>query len=78
MDFTRTDNNQQNKNKEGFRGDKRPTSKDTEKKRILIVEDSQLKNVDEDKLSNETKTVKVKSVGGMITENLIKNVEHNE
>ena len=47
-------------------------------KKILIVGDSQLKRIDENKLSNSSKSVKVTAVGGMRTENLMSYVEHDK
>ena len=47
-------------------------------KKILIVGDAQLKRIDENKLSNNSKTVKVTAVGGMRIENLTSHVEHDK
>ena len=47
-------------------------------KKILIVGDSQLKRIDENKLSNNSKSVKVTAVGGMRIENLMSHVEHDK
>ena len=46
-------------------------------KKILIVGDSQLKRIDDNKLSNNSKSVKVTAVGGMRIENLMNHVEHD-
>ena len=54
-------------------------NKSTQKKmKIFIVGDSQLKMIDENKLSNDSKSVKVTAVGGMRTENLMSHVEHDK
>ena len=47
-------------------------------KNILIVGDSRLKRIDENKLSNDSESVKVTAVGGMRKENLISHVEHDK
>ena len=47
-------------------------------KKILIVEDSQLKKIDENKLSNNSKSSKATAVGGMRIENLMSHVEHKK
>ena len=47
-------------------------------KKILIVGDSQLKRINENKLSNNSKSVKVTAVGGMRIENLMSHVEHDK
>ena len=47
-------------------------------KKILIVGDSQLKRINENKLSNNSKSVKVTAVGGIRIENLMSHVEHDK
>ena len=47
-------------------------------KKILIVGDSQPKRIDENKLSNNSKSVKVTAVGGMRIENLMSHFEHDK
>ena len=47
-------------------------------KKMLTVGDSQLKRIDGNKLSNDSKSVKITAVGGMRIENLMSHVEHDK